>query len=282
MYYIYCYTNKINQHKYVGQTNNYQRRIREHKSCAFNPKASSYNDLIHKKIREYGENNFQITILEHLYTEEIKIVKERERFWIKELNTFCGNGYGYNQDLGGGRRGYSSILTQEELKEIKSLIKNGTSYYEIEKKYNISTSFISSINNGIYFKDDNETYPLFKYYKNNEDYDELIDLLLNSDYSLTKIAEMLQMGHSTVKKINEGKMRKGLYPTYPIRSKSVYEIKADKVKDLLKYSKLDFNEIAKRANVSLATVQRVNKGESFNDKNCCYPLRTCNDYPKLD
>ena len=58
--------------------------------------------------------------------------------------------------------------------------------------------------------------------------------------------------------------------------------KADKVKDLLKHSILDFNEIAKRANVSLATVQRVNKGESFNDKNCCYPLRTCNDYPKLD
>lgn len=282
MYYIYCYTNKINQHKYVGQTNNYQRRIREHKSCAFNPNASSYNDLIHKKIREYGENNFQITILEHLYTEDINIVNERERFWIKELNTFCGNGCGYNQDFGGGRRGYSSILTQEELKEIKSLIKNGTPYYEIEKKYNISTSFISSINNGVYFKDDNETYPLFKYYKNDEDYDELIDLLLNSDYSLTKIAEILQMGHSTVKKINEGKLRKGLYPTYPIRSKSVYEIKADKVKDLLKHSNLDFNEIAKRANVSLATVQRVNKGESFNDKNCCYPLRTCNDYPKLD
>lgn len=282
MYYIYCYTNKINQHKYVGQTNNYQRRIREHKSCAFNPNASSYNDLIHKKIREYGENNFQITILEHLYTEDINIVNERERFWIKELNTFCGNSCGYNQDFGGGRRGYSSILTQEELKEIKSLIKNGTPYYEIEKKYNISTSFISSINNGVYFKDDNETYPLFKYYKNDEDYDELIDLLLNSDYSLTKIAEMLQMGHSTVKKINEGKLRKGLYPTYPIRSKSVYEIKADKVKDLLKHSNLDFNEIAKRVNVSLATVQRVNKGESFNDKNCCYPLRTCNDYPKLD
>lgn len=282
MYYIYCYTNKINQHKYVGQTNNYQRRIREHKSCAFNSKASSYNDLIHKKIREYGENNFQITILEHLYTEDINIINERERFWIKKLNTFCGNGCGYNQDLGGNRRGYSSILTQEELKEIKSLIKNGISYYEIEKKYNISTSFISSINNGVYFRDDNETYPLFKYYKNDEDYDELIDLLLNSDYSLAKIAEMLQMGYSTVKKINEGKLRKGLYPTYPIRSKSVYEIKADKVKDLLKYSNLNFSEIAKRTSVSLATVQRVNKGESFNDKNCCYPLRTCNDYPKLD
>jgi DNA invertase Pin-like site-specific DNA recombinase len=93
----------------------------------------------------------------------------------------------------------------------------------MEKKYNISSSFISSINNGIYFKDDNEIYPLYKYYKFNEDYDELIDLLLNSPYSLSKIAEILGIGYSTVKKINEGKMRKGLYPTYPIRKKTAYE-----------------------------------------------------------
>ena len=44
MYYIYCYINKINNHKYVGQTNDYERRIREHRSCAFNKKASSYNE----------------------------------------------------------------------------------------------------------------------------------------------------------------------------------------------------------------------------------------------
>jgi hypothetical protein len=25
--YIYCYTNKLNNHKYVGQTNNYKRKI---------------------------------------------------------------------------------------------------------------------------------------------------------------------------------------------------------------------------------------------------------------
>lgn len=78
MYYIYCYTNKINQHKYVGQTNNLKRRIREHRSCAFNEKASSYNDLIHKKIREYGEENFEIEVLEKLFIEDVEIINERE------------------------------------------------------------------------------------------------------------------------------------------------------------------------------------------------------------
>lgn len=126
-------------------------------------------------------------------------------------------------DLGGGKRAYSSILSNEQLQNIKQDIKNGISYFDIERKYNISTAFISSINHGVYFKDDNENYPLYKYYKKNEDYDELIDLLLNSTYSLSKIAEILNIGYSTVKKINEGKLRKGLYPTYPIRKKTVYE-----------------------------------------------------------
>ena len=126
-------------------------------------------------------------------------------------------------DLGGGKRAYSSILTNDQLQEIKQDIKNGTPYLDIEKKYNISSSFISNINNGIYFVDNNEKYPLYKYYKSDEDYDELIDLLLNSTYSLNKIAEILEIGYSTVKKINEGKLRKGLYPTYPIRKKTAYE-----------------------------------------------------------
>lgn len=80
MYYIYCYTNKINQHKYIGQTNNLKRRIREHHYCAFNKKSFSYNHLIHKKIREYGEENFEITIIEKIYTEDIQKVNERERY----------------------------------------------------------------------------------------------------------------------------------------------------------------------------------------------------------
>ena len=272
MYYIYCYTNKINQHKYVGQTNNYKRRIREHRSCAFNEKASSFNDLIHKKIREYGEENFEITLIETLYTDDIEEVNKRERYWIQEKSSYCGTGLGYNMDLGGGRRAYSSILSQEELKEIKEKIKNGIPYYDIECEYNISASFISSINQGIYFKDNNENYPLYKYYKNDNDYDELIDLLLNSEYSLKTISEMLNLGYSTVKKINAGTLWNGLYPTYPIRKKSVNEIRADKIKQLLLTTNKTNKEIAKIVNSSEETVRRIKNGECFKDEQLSYPL----------
>ena len=272
MYYIYCYTNKLNNHKYVGQTNNYARRIREHRSCAFNENASSYNDLIHKKIREYGEENFEISLIETLYTEDINEVNQREIYWINKLQSHCSTGLGYNVSYGGGRRGYSSILSQEELQALKEDIKQGIPYYELEQKYNISASFISSINNGVYFQNDKETYPLFKYYKSDKDYDELIDLLLNSTYSYTKIAEMLNISQSTVKKINAGTLRHGLYPTYPIRTKSANEQRADKIKELLLTTKLSNLQIGEMVGASEETVRRIKLGKVFKDDKLSYPL----------
>lgn len=79
-------------------------------------------------------------------------------------------------------------MSNEQLKLLKDKIKAGISYYELENEFNISASFISSINHGIYFAEDNVQYPLYKYYKSNEDYNELIELLLYSDLSYKQIA----------------------------------------------------------------------------------------------
>lgn len=272
MHYIYCYINKVNNHKYVGQTNNLQRRKREHYSASFNPKSSSYNDLIHYKIRQYGINNFDVIVLEKLYTDDINIVNEREQFWIKELNTFRGNGQGYNSDLGGCAKARSSVLTKEQLLELKNdLAENKLSYLELQGKYNVSNSFISSINNGVYWKDDNREYPIRKYVKADSDYDDLIDLLLNSDLSYQKIADTLGLGVSTVKKINYGTLRHGLYPSYPIRKISPQKRKAKEIIKLLQEGKRG-TEIAEQVGVSLTTIVRVNAGQSYADENLKYPI----------
>lgn len=273
MYYIYCYTNKTNDHKYVGQTNNLQRRIREHRSCAQNPKASSYNDLIHQKIREYGEDNFRITVLESGDSDDIDYINEREQYWIQQEESFRGWGKGYNSDLGGGRIAHSSLLNDEQLKSLKEDIKQGIAFLDLEQKYHVSSSFISSINHGVYFHDNNETYPLYKFYKSNEDYDELIELLLHSTYSLKEISNMLGIGYSTVKKINAGTLRKGLYPSYPIRTKRPTEIRADQIKNLLMNTDYTKTEIALLTNASDETVRRINIGESYYDSKLTYPLR---------
>lgn len=99
-----------------------------------------------------------------------------------------------------------------------------------------------------------------KYYKNEADYDELIDLLLNSNLSLKKISEQLGIGYSTVKKINAGTLRPGLYPTYPIRKLSVYEQRANKIKDFLLNSNFSKTEISEILQVDLETIRRINIG----------------------
>lgn len=271
--YIYCYINKLNQHKYVGQTNNLQRRIREHRSCSFNQNASSYNDLIHKKIREYGEDNFEITVLEKIYHDNQKEVNDRETYWIKKLHTYCDWGEGYNQDMGGSRKYESSILTKNQIKEVKEKIKNSISFYDIEQEYKISPSFISAINHGTYFFDEQENYPLCKYYKNDKDYDELIDLLLNSNLTLAEIAKQLEIGYSTVKKINAGTLRNGLYPTYPIRKISARQQRANQIINLLINTSMTYNQIGEATGASNETIRRINVGQTFKDESLSYPLR---------
>lgn len=150
---------------------------------------------------------------------------------------------------------------------------NGVSYENISKKYSIIPSYISMINQGNYFFDKTLTYPLHKFYKKDEEYQELVALLKYSDLTLKAIAEKLNIGYSTVKKINAGTLRPGLSNTYPIRDKSVYAIKADRVKDLLLNTNLTVSEIMYEANVSNETVRRINIGESHHDSNLTYPLR---------
>ncbi len=271
MFYIYKYTNNINGHCYIGQTNNFERRKREHLSTSFNPNSCSYNDLIHKKIREYGIENFTIEVLETIYSNDREIANEREQYWIKYYQSFRDTGKGYNSNDGGGAQNHSSVLSSDELQEVKRMIKNKESFYDIEKKFNISASFISSINHGVYFRDENETYPLCQYYKKDEEYDDLIDLLINSNLKLTEIAKQLNLGYSTVKKINQGTLRKGLYPSYPIR-KNIYP-KAIKAINLLQTTELSNKEIAQEVGYSEENIRRINLGEIHHQDNLTYPLR---------
>lgn len=102
MNYIYGYKNKITDKWYVGQTTlPLKERHRLHLSGAYHKKASDYNCLFHKKIREYGIDNFDLIILEEV--EDKSRLDEREQFWIKEKNSYVKNN-GYNLTLGGQKR----------------------------------------------------------------------------------------------------------------------------------------------------------------------------------
>ena len=92
MHYIYCYENKINHHKYVGQTNNLKVRYSAHESQSGNPNSKDYNCLFHKKIREYGLSNFDFYVLEEIDSDDGDYVLPRplktgDRVFVKTLGS---------------------------------------------------------------------------------------------------------------------------------------------------------------------------------------------------
>lgn len=44
---IYCYTNKLNNKKYIGQSINPELRFANHKSSYQNEQSNEYNSLLH-------------------------------------------------------------------------------------------------------------------------------------------------------------------------------------------------------------------------------------------
>lgn len=95
---IYCFTNNINNKKYVGQSKQLERRYYLHLRDSLS-KTKSENDtsLLHAAIRKYGIENFTYEILEECEIEELN---DKEKYWIEQLHSYVLEG-GYNLTKGG-------------------------------------------------------------------------------------------------------------------------------------------------------------------------------------
>ena len=104
-------------------------------------------------MRKYGVQNFNFKILELCSNEKLS---DREKYWISYFHSDI-NGYN-NSD-------YSNCcakLTQEEVNEIKELLKNTEiPTQSLASKYEVSASTISDINSGRIWND-NRDYPIRK------------------------------------------------------------------------------------------------------------------------
>lgn len=120
-------------------------------------KQNSQKMAIAKSILKYGEENFEIRLLEECTSKRDMI--EKEKYWIKKLETYKN---GYNMTLGGeGLFGYShSLETRIKMSKSKIGNKNNKGHFKgrnhtEEAKFKISRKN-SGINNGMFGKTHSE------------------------------------------------------------------------------------------------------------------------------
>ena len=218
--YIYCYTNKQNGKKYVGQTNNIKRRYKQHKDDSFaNYSDARYNQAIHCAIRKYGLDNFDFEILEVLENKTSEEVNERETYWIREKNSLAPNGYNLKATGEANRGRNSSSLSDADKNEIRRRLREKEPIRKIAEDYLLSYSYVSQINTGERLFSDSESYPLQSNRTEVDLYLKIIELLKDTMLSMNKIAETLGISKDTVQRVNRGQQAavKNLYDDFPIR-----------------------------------------------------------------
>lgn len=123
---IYCLENSINNKLYIGQAQKIKTRIRYHKN--------SKDDLpIHRAIRKYGIDNFNIYILEFTTIDNLSNIE------IHFIKKFQSNITGYNLTKGGeGLQGYT--LSEDIKNKISEATSKETWAYNFKEDYFISST----------------------------------------------------------------------------------------------------------------------------------------------
>lgn len=293
MNYIYKFTNKINGHCYIGQTNNLQKRYNGHKSESFNPKVSGYWLPLHCAIRKYGIDNFTYEVIEEIADGESQdFINEREKYFIQYYHSLKDEN-GYNVTLGGDgcprpplsyeeKLERSKLFTGEEIKDIQKRLINDEEYDDIEKIYapKLKRTFLVNINTGTNFYNPDFNYPLKKNAKSKFSQKEIREIKnriksgevyssIQKDFNI-KSAGFLSM-------INTGKYFYSDEDTYPLCNKGCRKQDNEEwvngiIFDIIN-SNLSLSQIAGKWNKSYSTVKNINAGRSHKKEQLKYPLR---------
>lgn len=109
---IYKITNKINGKIYIGQTNNFNKRKRDHINTAIN-KWKGYERPLYQAMIKYGVENFNFEIIDT--AESYDELNEKEIYYIDYFKSSIDYN-GYNLDLG-GHNGKKSDYVKKKIGE---------------------------------------------------------------------------------------------------------------------------------------------------------------------
>ena len=287
MLYIYCFINKITGKRYIGQTNNIEKRKRGHKSESFNPKANGYNLPFHCAIRKYGWENFDFVILEEIDDSfGREYLNEREIYFISYYQSLINqNGYNYTEGGAGCAKPklsfseqvkLSKLFNEEEVRDIQDMLLDGYEYFEIKKKYPILTdSFLSNINLGLNFVRDDLTYPLATLHtKFTKETKENIIRDIQANITYKEISEKYGISTGYISMINKGTKWYNDKLNYPLCKKGCSDgAWSENAKRDLIFTNLTHIEIGKKYNKQKSTITALNTGRNRKDSRLKYPLR---------
>lgn len=278
---IYKITNNINGKIYIGQAKNTKERFINH--C----KPSTVDCLVDYAIKKYGKENFTIEVLES----QILNYNEREKYWIKELNSKVPLGYnitdgGENPPIYYGiNHPNASIKSQETLNQIVfTLSDTQLSYNEIAQQFNTNKKTIMGINNGVRYNNPELSYPIRKTPNINgklteEDIDNIIEELKYSYDTNTNIGLHYGVNEHTIRDINAGRSHYNPHIQYPIRSINAAHSKVSydellEIANLLQNTEISQREIARKYNIDRCVVKNINEGSNiYFRREFSYPLR---------
>lgn len=138
---IYKYTNKINQHSYIGQSLDIDKRKQSHLNASYNPNAGDYDTKFHQAIRKYGIDNFEFEVLAEIPQQpQVKIIlNELEKYFIKYYDTYKN---GYNGTPGGeigisqkGTANGRALLTEQDVIYIRECYNAKIPFKEVYAQY---------------------------------------------------------------------------------------------------------------------------------------------------
>ena len=138
---IYKITNLINGKSYIGQSVNIEKRMYTHFWAAYKENLPCYNYHIYQAIRKYGKDNFKAEILVTISEEEIKLLNDLERNFIKQYDSYH-NGYNMNeggnsanQNCHSGENNAKAKLTKQDVIAIRTAYNNHESKKDVYSRY---------------------------------------------------------------------------------------------------------------------------------------------------
>lgn len=185
---IYCIENHVNNKKYIGKTRKtLDQRWKEHlQECKRNN-----SRLLYKSMNKYGISNFSICELERC---EDSLASARESYWIEKYHTYYleNNSCGYNMTPGGdGQPKY-------RVKDIIEAFENNKTIQGAARELGCDRRIVRwtlKREKGLSLS------PVFHFSKDKEFEKQVIDLYINQQWSIRKIAKHYSCARRTVTKI---------------------------------------------------------------------------------